>query len=121
MPTGLALRGAIRRAAEPRRRAGAGLFRLDRAVARRRRRDQLVDQLTRRFGHGVDGAVEGLLVGLRRAVEAAELAHELQRRGANLLVGRRRLEVVEVADVAAHETPPDSTGSGDAGTRLAKA
>src|SRR6187401_1434023 len=110
MPTGLALRSAIRRAAEPRRRAGARLFGLDRAVARRRRRRQRVDQLTRRFGHGIDGAVEGLLVGLRRAVEAAQLAHELQRRGTNLLVRRRRLEVVEVANVAAHEMSPGGTG-----------
>src|SRR5436190_14145122 len=105
MPTGLALSGAIRRAAEPRDRSGARLLGLDRAVARRRRRDQRVDQLSRCFGHCIDGAVEGLLVGLRRAVEATELAHELQRRSANLLVRRRRLEVVEVTDVAAHGTP----------------
>src|SRR6202012_1185767 len=40
-------------------------------------------------------------------VGAAQLADELQRRGVDLLIGRGRLEVVEIADIAAHETPPD--------------
>ena len=50
----------------------------------------------------VDRAVERLLVGLRRLREAADLADVLQRGGADLVLGRRRLEVVERADVAAH-------------------
>ncbi len=53
-------------------------------------------------GHLVDGAVERRLVGLRRRGEAAQLADELDRRGADLLVGRRRVEVEEGADVSAH-------------------
>src|SRR5689334_17123952 len=34
--------------------------------------------------------------------EAGELAHELQRRGANFFLGRRRLEIKQRADIAAH-------------------
>src|SRR6516164_6444279 len=34
--------------------------------------------------------------------KARELTHELQRRGANLLLGRRRLEIKQRADIAAH-------------------
>ena len=46
-------------------------------------------------------------VGLGRLVEAADLAHELERGGANLLVGYGRIEVEEHFDVAAHrEGPP---------------
>src|SRR4051812_11552087 len=68
----LFLAGACR-TAKAKRRAGACLFGLDLAVARRRRRDQRTDQLARRLGDSVDGAVEGFLIGLRRPVEAAQL------------------------------------------------
>ena len=62
--------------------------------------------------------VEGLLVGGRRLGRAADLAHELQRGVVDLVRGRRRLEVVQRADVAAHgvEPTPDAPGSQRAGT-----
>ena len=99
-------RPALRRGAEAllgsRVRAGG----LALAVTRRRGCHERVDQPPRRRGDLVDGALEGLLVGPRRLRRAADLAHELQRRLAHLLVGRRRLEVVERLDVAAHCVPP---------------
>src|SRR5262249_44271330 len=112
MVTGLALGAAIRRPAEAKCRAGARLLGLDLAIAGRSRRNQRIDQLARRPGDRLDGVVEGLFVGLGRPVEAAQLAHELQRRGVDLLVRRRRLEIVEVPDIAAHETPPSRVESG---------
>src|SRR5262245_284880 len=83
-------------------RAGARLRRLDIAIPRRRGGDQGVEQLLGHFGHPVDGAVENRLVGLGGARRSAQLADELQRRGADLLFGGRRLEVVQGLDVAAH-------------------
>ena len=50
-------------------------------------------------------ALERRLVGLRRLREAADLADVLERGGVDLLLGRRRLEVVEGADVSTHDTP----------------
>jgi len=50
-------------------------------------RDQGVEQPVGRLRDLLDGAVEGLLVEPRRLVEAAQLADELQRSGADLLVG----------------------------------
>ena len=49
-----------------------------------------------------DRAVERGLVGLRRPAEPGELAHELQRRGADFVLARRRLEIKQRADIAAH-------------------
>jgi hypothetical protein len=47
----------------------------------------------RRFRHLVDGAVERGFVGARRLGRSAQLAHELQRRRADLVFRGRRLEV----------------------------
>ena len=58
----------------------------------------------------LDRAVERLLVDLRRLREAADLADVLQRRGADLVVGRGGLEVVERADVAAHASSVGHVG-----------
>ena len=41
----------------------------------------------------VDGAVEGRLVALRGLGRAAQLAHELKRGVADLVIGRRRIEI----------------------------
>ena len=60
------------------------------------------EQLVRGRGDLLHGAIERGLVGLGRPVEAAKLAHELQRGGADLLLGRGRLEVEQRLDVAAH-------------------
>ena len=54
------------------------------------------------MGDLVHGAVEGLLVGLRRLGRARDLADVLQRGGVHLVGGCRGLEVVEGVDVAAH-------------------
>ena len=51
---------------------------------------------------GVDRTREGLLVRARRLRETADLAHVLKGGGADLVVGRFRLEVVERLDVSAH-------------------
>src|SRR5665811_2191865 len=47
-------------------------------------------------------AVKGWRVGLRRLVEAGELAHELQRGGVDFILGRGRFEIEQRLDVPAH-------------------
>jgi hypothetical protein len=53
-------------------------------------------------GNFFDGAEKEIFIGLGRFVEAADLSHELQRSGANLIVGDRRIEVEEGFDIPAH-------------------
>src|SRR5690606_21530685 len=55
-------------------------------------------------GDFVDGFIERGFVRLRRSGGSANLAHELERGGANLLVGGWRLEVEQRLDVSAHES-----------------
>src|SRR5215468_9966341 len=62
----------------------------DLAIARWRLGDESVDQPACDHRDLVDGSVERLGVRLRRFREAAQLADELHRRGADLLVGRGR-------------------------------
>src|SRR5450631_207525 len=76
------------------------------AVARRRVGVQRCQQPPRRRGDFRDGAVEGFGVGLRRLVEARKFAHELQRGGLDFILGRRRLEIEQRLDVAAHGWAP---------------
>jgi len=60
-------------------------------------------------GHLVDSRVEERLIRLRGLGRPAQLADELQRGGEDLLGRRRRREVRERSDIAAHEgslTPP---------------
>jgi len=66
------------------------------------RGDELVEQLKRRCGDGLDGTLECGLVRLRRLAVPADLAHELKRGGARLLLADRGLDVVERVDAAAH-------------------
>lgn len=54
----------------------------------------------------VDGTLKRRLVGLGRMGEAAELSYELQRRGANLLVGYRRFEIEQGFYTSAHMSHP---------------
>ena len=61
-----------------------------------------IDETPRGGGDLVDGEVERLLVGARGACGPTQLAHELQRRRADLVVARRRLEVRQRLDVPAH-------------------
>jgi hypothetical protein len=56
----------------------------------------------RRGRDGLHGGIEGGLVGLRGFVEAADLAHVLQRSRADFIRAGGRLEMVEGLDVAAH-------------------
>src|SRR6185312_5319747 len=61
-----------------------------------------------------DRRVERRLIGLRGRVEAGQLAHELQGRGADFVVGRRRVEIEQGLDVAAHGGgPPCGWGNCD--------
>src|SRR5665213_1325067 len=92
--------------AEPQLRALPRLLGLDLAVAGRGLGVQRRQQPARRGRHFRDSAVEGVRVGLRRLVEARKLAHELQRGGLDLVLGRRRLEIEQRLDVAAHLRSP---------------
>src|SRR5262249_14999081 len=78
-------------------------FRL--AVARRPAGGERGEQAARRLGHLVDGTLERRLVGARRLAEPAQLAHELQRGGADFLLPRRRVEVKERTEISAHGPP----------------
>jgi hypothetical protein len=64
-----------------------------------------MDQAMSGAGDVVHGLIEHGFVQARRPGRTAELAHELQRRGPNLLVARRGLEVRERLDVATHARP----------------
>src|SRR5205809_957622 len=55
-------------------------------------------------GYIPDRGVERRLIGLRGSVEAADLAHELQRRVVQLGVARRVIGVSQTLDVSAHGT-----------------
>ncbi len=50
----------------------------------------------------IDGSEKRGFVGLRRLVKAGNLAHKLQRSGADLVRTDRRVEVVKRFDVPAH-------------------
>jgi hypothetical protein len=82
----------------PRAGARGDLLTIARFGARRER----LDQAAGGGRHLVDGAVERVLVRLRRRIEAAQFPHELDRRGADLLVRRRRIEIEESFDVSTH-------------------
>src|SRR5262249_11559090 len=75
-------------------RSGAGLrgFRL--TIARRRARDEGIEELAGCPGHVVHGAIERRLVGSGRLAESTQLADELERGRTDLLGGGRRFEVV---------------------------
>src|SRR5205085_2829805 len=71
-------------------RLGAGLERLQQSL--------------RDLGHLADGSIEGRFIRLRRFGETADLSHELQRCGADLVFGCGRFKVEQCFDVAAHGT-----------------
>src|SRR5262249_10302241 len=60
----------------------------------------------RRTGDFRHRTVECGLIGLRGLVEAGKLSHELQCGSVDLVLRRRRLEVEQRLDVAAHEKAP---------------
>ena len=104
--------GGVRRGrARPFRRSGGGPVRaralgLDLAVARRLLGGQRRHQAARGIGDLVDRRLEGRWIGARRMGEAAELAHELTRGGADFLLVRRRIEIEQGSDAAAHRRDP---------------
>ena len=83
-------------------RARSGTRRPLLAVSRRSRRDERIDQSPCDGGHIVHRLIECLLIGLGRLREARELAYELYRRRADLLVRGGRIEVEEGTDVSTH-------------------
>src|SRR5574337_2012949 len=104
--------GSCRGPAEAHLRALSRTLGFDLARARRRMRHEAADQRARRGGDVLHRALEGLAVGLRRHVEAAQLAHELQRRVTDLELRGWRLEVEQGSDVAAHGGSRCSAGRG---------
>jgi hypothetical protein len=72
------------------------------AIAPRRRRDELAEELFRGQGHSFDSPFECCRVRLRGLLHTADLPNVLQRGGLNLVGRRRRLEVMQDANVAAH-------------------
>src|SRR5208282_6310410 len=60
------------------------------------------EQTIRDSGYFFDGSQKFVLVALGGFVEAGDFSHELQRSGANLLLGDRRIEVEQGFDIAAH-------------------
>src|SRR6185312_8824 len=88
--------------AEPHPRALTRLFRLDFAIAGGRAGVQGGQEPPCRVCDFTDRAVEGGLIGLRRPAETGQLSHELQRRSADLVLCRGRLEIEQRLDVAAH-------------------
>lgn len=74
----------------------------DFAIAGRRLGRQRLKQLFRDLRHALDRAVERLFIRFRRFGKSAELANELKRRGANLVVGGWRREVMQGLNVSAH-------------------
>src|SRR5690606_200071 len=112
------LSGTFSRSSEAQRRALPRLCRLDLTVLRRRDRLQRREQLLRDAGDLVHRALERRLVDLRRLREPADLPHVLKGSGADLVVRRGRVEVVERPDVPAHcvttpfGPPPDSAPAG---------
>src|SRR5882672_2337226 len=104
-------RPGSRACAEPGCRPGARACGFDVAVARVGRRHQRVDEDPRRRRNVRDGTLERGLVRLRRHVEAAELADELQRGIAYFDFRGRRLEVEEGLDVSAHGSTHDPSAA----------
>jgi hypothetical protein len=84
-------------------RSSPGFQRLDVAVTRRSIRLQRIQQLSRDVGHAINGAMESLFVCLGGFGEAAQFPNELKRGRADLVVGRRRREVMQGFDVSAHK------------------
>jgi hypothetical protein len=80
----------------------AGLDGFDVPVPGRPCDGERADQVGGGNGDVVDRTIEDGLVGARRALSAAELAHELEGSGADLVVAGGRLVVGEAFNAAAH-------------------
>ncbi len=51
----------------------------------------------------VHGAIEGVLIRVRRLRESGQLPNELKRRCANLVARRRRCKIMQGLNISAHE------------------
>src|SRR5947207_1372755 len=69
-----------------------------------------VDQALRGRGDLVDRSIEDGFVHARRLRDAAQLAHELEGRGADLVIRGRRCKVGERLDITAHACAPSMRG-----------
>ncbi|MEY2548934.1 MAG: hypothetical protein QOD64_1516 [Verrucomicrobiota bacterium] len=96
------VRWCFSRLSEPFRRSSPGLRRFRVAIARRRVRDERLKQMFGGMSDVVHGAIESFLVSFRRLREAAQLANELKRGGANFVLSRRRQEVMQGLNISAH-------------------
>jgi hypothetical protein len=86
------------------------LRRLGLSITRRRIRHKRVKQLVRRVRYLIHRAVEGRLVCLGGAREAAQFSHELEGRRTDLLVRDGRIEVVQRPYASTHgksSSPPE--------------
>ncbi len=83
------------------------------ARARFAARSQCSEKFFRGRSNGVDGASKRDLIRFGRSLHAAHFAHVLQSGVVNLFVGRRRLEMMQNPNVAAHarEDTPGQTSA----------
>ena len=84
------------------RRSRACFHRFGYAIARRRVGHERIEQMLRRVSDIIDGPIESCLVRLGRFYETAQLADELKRRSANLVIRRRWTEVMKCFDGSTH-------------------
>src|SRR5574341_1516786 len=76
-------------------------------ISRRRCRLERIEETMRRVGDLLNRQIERRLVRPRRLRGPAQLADELERRGVNLLMRRRRIEIGKGPDTATHLQTPD--------------
>jgi hypothetical protein len=74
------------------------------AIAQRRIGHKRIEQMVCRVCDIIDGTIESCLVCFGRFRETAQLADELKRRSANLVVRRRWTEVMKCFDGSTHVT-----------------
>jgi len=94
-------RDGLRRT-ETLRRSRACFQRFDFAIAWRCGGHKRIEQMLRGVSDIIDRTIESCLVCLGRFRETAQLADELKRRSANLVVRRRWTEVMKCFDGSAH-------------------
>jgi hypothetical protein len=91
-----------RRMAKALRGSSPSLRRFRVAVAGRRVRDQGLEQMFRGMSDVVHSTIESFFVRFRGFRKTTQLADELKRRSTNLVLGRRRQEVMKGLNVSAH-------------------
>jgi hypothetical protein len=99
----MTVRDGLRRA-EAFRGSRACFHRFGYPIARRRVGHERIEQMVRRVCDIIDGTIESWLICFGRFRETAQLADELKRRSANLVVRRGWIEVMKCFDGSAHVT-----------------